>query len=136
MTIICCKGWFHCLKSESKGRFPVNNILMFGSAWCLVMGQIQFSLIKKIKIGRPEHLLHTSDNITFLPYPHSPQFVRHMCIAPKRYINTEICLWNIHNSNLKSRYLRHTWLGSGHHDYVLSHKKHTKTTIQCHRTVM
>ena len=50
------KGWLHCLTSESKGRFLVNNIL-FGSAWCLVMAQIQFSLIKKIKIGHPEHSL-------------------------------------------------------------------------------
>ena len=29
---------------------------MFDSAWCLVMTQIQFTLIKK-KIGRSEHLL-------------------------------------------------------------------------------
>ena len=38
------------------------------------MAQIQFSLMKKIKIGRPEHLLThhlpTSDNISFfLPTP-------------------------------------------------------------------
>ena len=26
------KGWLYCLTSESKGRFLVNNILMFGSA--------------------------------------------------------------------------------------------------------
>ena len=51
------KGWLHCLTSESKERFLVNNILKFGSAWCLVTAQIQFSLIKEIKIGRPEHLL-------------------------------------------------------------------------------
>ena len=25
-------AWLHCLMSESKGRFLVNNILMFGSA--------------------------------------------------------------------------------------------------------
>ena len=47
------KGWLYCLTSESKERFFVNNIL-FGSAWCLVIVQIQFSLIKE-KIGRPEH---------------------------------------------------------------------------------
>ena len=41
------KGWLHCLTSEPKGRFLVNNILMFGSAWCLLMVQIQFSLTKK-----------------------------------------------------------------------------------------
>ena len=48
------KGWFHCLTSESKCRFLVNHILL---AWCLVMTKIQFSLIKKTKIGRPEHSL-------------------------------------------------------------------------------
>ena len=35
------KGWLHCLMPEWKGRgLLVNNILMFGSAWCLVMTQI------------------------------------------------------------------------------------------------
>ena len=47
---------------------------MFGWAWCLVMAQIQFSLIKKIRIGRPKHSLipqpHTSDNISFLSTHH------------------------------------------------------------------
>ena len=43
------KGWLHCLTSESNGRFLVNNMLMFGSTWCLVTAQIQFSLIKKKK---------------------------------------------------------------------------------------
>ena len=70
------KGWVHCHTSEWKGRFLVNNIL-FGSACCAVMVEIQFSLIKEIKIGRPEHLLtphpSTSDNISFLSYsPHPP----------------------------------------------------------------
>ena len=50
------KGWRHYLMSESGGRFLVNNILMFGSAR-LVIAQIQFSLMKKIKTGRPEHSL-------------------------------------------------------------------------------
>ena len=92
LTHKLCKGiierWFHCLTSESKRRFLVNNILMFGSVWCLVMAQIQFSLIKK-NIGRPEHLLTprptTSNKIWFLPYPHlaTPlQSGRHMCITP------------------------------------------------------
>ena len=49
---------------------------MFSSAWCLAMAQIQFTLTKKIKIGRLEHLLNphppTSDNISFLTYPSSP----------------------------------------------------------------
>ena len=31
------KGWLHYLTSESKGRFLVNNISMFGSTWCLVI---------------------------------------------------------------------------------------------------
>ena len=41
------KGWLHCLTPESVGKFLVSNILMFDSAWCLWMAQIQFSLIKK-----------------------------------------------------------------------------------------
>ena len=44
------KGWLHCLTSESKGRFLVNNTLMFGTAWCMVMVQIQFFSIKIKKI--------------------------------------------------------------------------------------
>ena len=40
----------------------------------LVMVQIQFASIKKKRIGRPEHSLTpqppTSDNISFLSYPH------------------------------------------------------------------
>ena len=79
------KGWLHSLTSESKGRFLANNIL-FGSAWCLVMVQIQFSLIERIKIGCPEHSLTphppTSNNISFLPYPQPSQSGRHMCITP------------------------------------------------------
>ena len=51
------KGWLRCLRSESIGRFFANNILMFDSARFLVMAQIQCSLIKKIKIGCPEHPL-------------------------------------------------------------------------------
>ena len=35
-------GWFHCLTSKSKERFPANNIII-----CLVMAKIQFSLIRK-----------------------------------------------------------------------------------------
>ena len=48
--------WLHYLTSASIGRFLVNKIL-FDSAWCLFMAQIKFSIINKIKIGRPEHLL-------------------------------------------------------------------------------
>ena len=40
------KGWLHCLMLESKGRFLANNTLL---AWCLVMVQIQFTLIKQNK---------------------------------------------------------------------------------------
>ena len=28
---VIIKGWLHCLPPEPKGRFLVNNILMFGS---------------------------------------------------------------------------------------------------------
>ena len=56
----------------------------------MVMAQIQFPLIKKVKIGRPEHSLTphpaTSDNISFFPCPSPPppppQSGRHMCITP------------------------------------------------------
>ena len=69
-------NWLHCLTPESIGRFLVNNIL-FHSAWCLVMAKIQFSLIKKIKIGSPEHSLppHPQRPITFDFWlsPHPPQ---------------------------------------------------------------
>ena len=51
--------WLHYLTSASIGRFLVNKIL-FDSAWCLFMAQIKFSIINKIKIGRPEHLLPQS----------------------------------------------------------------------------
>ena len=63
----------HCLTSESKGRFLVNNTLMFGPVFCLVMAQIQLSLIKKIEIGRPEHSLP--------PTPLHP-FLSHFCFMP------------------------------------------------------
>ena len=72
---------------QSIGRFFVNNILMFDSAWCLVMAQTQFSVIKKIKIGSPEDLLpptllrSTTSNFCLAPTPHLPQNGRHMCIT-------------------------------------------------------
>ena len=43
------KRWLHCLTSESKERFLVKNVLVFGSVRCLVMAQIQFFLLKKYK---------------------------------------------------------------------------------------
>ena len=65
---------------------------MFGSAWYLVITQIQFSLIKKTKIGRPEHSLtpHSplSNNISFLPHhptpPPPPPFLKVdvICVSP------------------------------------------------------
>ena len=93
------KGWLHCLTPKSKGRFLVNNMLMFCSAWCLVMAQIQFSLIKKAKTGRPEssltpHPLHPITYHFFLTPPpplplthththtHTCQSGHHMCITP------------------------------------------------------
>ena len=92
------KGWLHSLASESKGRILVNNILMFGSAWCLIMAQIQFSLIKK-KIGPPEHSLTphspTSNNISFFLYPPC-QSGRHMCITPYNNFQKKrkkCCMW-------------------------------------------
>ena len=55
--------------------------MLFGST-CLVMEEIQFSLIKKIKIGRPEHSLtprpHTSDNISFLSSSPTPPLLPSM----------------------------------------------------------
>ena len=89
------EGWLRCHTSESKGRFLVNNIL-FGTAWCVVMTEIQFSLIKQITIEPPEHLLtsHPLHRITshFCLTPHPtpphlpptpPQSGRHMCITLK-----------------------------------------------------
>ena len=91
------KGWLHCLTSESKGIFLVNNMLMFGSAWCLVMAQIQFSLIKK-KDWTSRTLAYplpsTSDNISFLPYPpppNPPQSGCHMFITHNNIQILQIC---------------------------------------------
>ena len=70
---------YYCLTSEPRGRLIVNNILMFGSAWCLVMVQIQFSLIKKNKIGSSEHSLTP---------PHPPN---HLTL-PLRPITSYLCL--------------------------------------------
>ena len=52
------------------------------------MAQIQFSLIKKIKIGHPEHSLTPTplrpitSHFCVTPPP-TPQSGRHMCITPK-----------------------------------------------------
>ena len=73
------KGWLHCLTSESKGRFLVNNVLMFGSAWCLIITQIQFSLIKRNKCW-------TSRTLATMSLATTPPFLRpitsHSCLTP------------------------------------------------------
>ena len=90
------KEWRYCLTPELIEKFLIINILMFDSARYLVMAQIQFSVIKIIKIGRPEHLLHplpllphppTYGSITFLPYFYliPPQSRRYMCTTPKYF---------------------------------------------------
>ena len=64
------------------------------------MAEIRFSLLKKIKIGRPEHLLIPTPYVQYLifallpsPFPptythshtlHPPQSGRHMFIIPLR----------------------------------------------------
>ena len=70
------KGCLRCLASGSgrdQGGLLVNGVLMFGSAWCLVMVQVYFSLMKRIEIGRSRHWL-------------APHLLRpmtsHFCLAP------------------------------------------------------
>ena len=63
------------------------------------MKQIQFSLIKQIKIGRPAHFLcphpHPLRPVTshFL-LPPFPKTGRHMCITPNKY-SSVIIYWKI-----------------------------------------
>ena len=88
------KGWLHCLTLVSKRRFLVNNILMFGSAWCLVRVQIQFSLIKKIKIGCRERSLtpHPLLSITSHPlYSKSKQWTK--WISWKKWLDLAWAAW-------------------------------------------
>ena len=67
------KGWLHCLTSESRGRFLVNNML--ANVWLSIMSGHGANPIcfnrKKITIGSPENSLTphppTSDNISFSP---------------------------------------------------------------------
>ena len=67
-------------------KIPLNNILMFDSAWCLVLAQIKFSLIKKkdwtSRTLATPHLL-TFDNIWFLPYTLK---VDAMCASPLMWL--------------------------------------------------
>ena len=92
--------WFYCLTSELKERYLINNILS-GSVWCLVMVEIQYSLIKKIKIGRPEHSLtpYPLRPITshFPPTPSTPFKVDVICVSP---LILHTLQWN-----LKTRFL-------------------------------
>ena len=74
------KGWLHCLTSESKERFLVNNLLMFGSAWSLFMAQIQFSLIKKD---------WTSTALANLPTPLIP-ITFHFCLNPQAHLKVDV----------------------------------------------
>ena len=70
-----------CLTLDSIGRFWVTNILMFDSAWCQVMAEIQFSLIKKsctfrILVTSPPsyircHLIFTSPPPPPIPHIHT-----------------------------------------------------------------
>ena len=84
------KGQLHCQISESKGRFLVSSILTFGSAWCLLMVRIQFSLIKKVKIGHPEQSLtpprlYVQYYLIFAYIPHPPPTVLKVnviCLSP------------------------------------------------------
>ena len=62
----------------------------------MVMGDIQFYLIEKTKIGHPEHSLTTlpppppplptSDNISFLPYPAPALIPPHPLLQSGRHI--------------------------------------------------
>ena len=73
------KGWLHYLTPESKGRFLMNNILL-DSAHCLVMAQIHFSLIKKIKIGRLRHSSTPPPPTSYVLQPPSPP-ASHFCFT-------------------------------------------------------
>ena len=57
------KGWLHYLTSESKGRFLVNNISMFGSTWCLV---IDWTFRTLTNPPLPPAHPHTSNNISYM----------------------------------------------------------------------
>ena len=46
-----------------------------------VMVDIQFSLIKKMKVGRPEHSL-TPSHFCLTPHSHPSQSGRRMCVTP------------------------------------------------------
>ena len=97
---------------ESVGRFLVNNIL-FDSVCSMIMAQIQFSLIKKIKIGCPEHSLTPypqcliTSHFCLTPHPppphhthtHMPQSGRHMCMTPNMLTKKILILKNTCSHN-------------------------------------
>ena len=66
--------------SESKERFLTNNII---SMMSVIMPQIQSSLIKKIKIGRPEHSLN--------PHPLRP-ITSHFSLCLSLSLSVSLCL--------------------------------------------
>ena len=108
---------------ESKGRFLVNNILMSGSA-CLVMAQIQFSLIKKIKVGRPEHSL-TPTRLRLLTSHfclNSPQSGRHMWITPNCF--SRISFQESIKLQYKSLSIEHGPLDRGPNKHKKGNRKH------------
>ena len=140
------KGWLHCLTSESKGRYLVNNVL-FGSAWCLVMAQIQFSLLKKIKTGRPEHLLtplflrpitshfclttHLFSKLTSYVYHSLPLHIINKLLirrtidkAGKITIKAHILLWKAIEGNSRLRVRGRVW-------FLLIHFELAPTDLWC-----
>ena len=70
-----------CFLSVNHTTKPIHHhdILMFGSGWCLVMAEIEFSLTKKKKIGRQEFLL--------TPIPLSPITSHFFLIPPWKWMS-------------------------------------------------
>ena len=71
-------GWLHFLAPESIGKFLVNNILVFNSAWILAIAQIQFCLIKR-NTGWTSITLAVPDRPP-LPLPSRRQIISHFCL--------------------------------------------------------
>ena len=100
---VIIKRWLHCLTSESKRRFLVNNILMFGST-CLVMAQIQLKKndwTSRTLATDPRHLQPLCPITSyFCLTPHSFK-VDIMCITPFSSCTswlrllTEYYLWDL-----------------------------------------
>ena len=111
--------------SELKGRFLVNNTLIFGSAWCLVMAQIQFSLIKKIKTGRQEQSLN----------PHSLRpITSHFCLTPSpsnwtSYLHHPLRLGYIFNNAAPTDKGCSVKEGHGFQGHIQNPNKHLKWRV-------